>query len=84
MNGLFSAQVVSLYIQNKEDMVKYIYQRENWTDFSWNDKKISLLLAQVRNLQGRLLEKMTSLGDGIVEMMLDATQHRKQRHYGLA
>lgn len=43
-------------------MAKYIYQRKSWTDFSWNEKKISVLLAQVRNLQGRLLGKMTSLG----------------------
>jgi Fic family protein len=45
-------------------MVKYIYQNENWTDFTWNDKQISVLLAQVRNLQGRLLGKMSSLGFG--------------------
>ncbi|GHT28822.1 cell division protein Fic [Bacteroidia bacterium] len=43
-------------------MAKYIYQHKNWTDFTWNEKKISILLAQVRNLQGRLLGKMTSLG----------------------
>jgi len=43
-------------------MVKYIYQNENWTDFTWNDKQISILLAQVRNLQGRLLGKMSALG----------------------
>ena len=24
-------------------MAKYIYQNENWTDFTWNDKKISVL-----------------------------------------
>ncbi len=43
-------------------MAKYIYQKENWTDFTWNEKKISVLLAEVRNLQGRLLGRMTSLG----------------------
>lgn len=48
-------------------MAKYIYQRENWTDFIWDDKKISVLLAQVRNLQGRLLGKMTSLEFGYQE-----------------
>ena len=48
-------------------MAKYIYQRENWTDFTWDDRKISVLLAQVRNLQGRLLGKMTSLGFGYQE-----------------
>ena len=48
-------------------MAKYIYQHENWTDFTWDDKKISVLLATVRNLQGRLLGKMTSLGFGYQE-----------------
>ena len=43
-------------------MIRYIYQNENWTDFTWNDKQISVLLAQVRNLQGRLLGKMNTLG----------------------
>ena len=45
-------------------MAKYIYQNENWTDFTWNDKQVSVLLAQVRNLQGRLLGKMSALGFG--------------------
>lgn len=48
-------------------MAKYIYQRENWTNFTWDEKKISLLLAEVRHLQGRLLGKMTSLGFGYQE-----------------
>lgn len=48
-------------------MARYIYQHKNWTDFTWDDKKISVLLAQVRNLQGRLLGKMTSLGFGYQE-----------------
>ena len=45
-------------------MAKYIYQNEDWTDFTWNDKNISVLLAQVRSLQGRLLGKMSVLGFG--------------------
>jgi len=45
-------------------MAKYIYQYKNWTDFTWDDKEISFLLAQVRNLQGRLLGKMSALGFG--------------------
>jgi len=40
----------------------YIYDHENWTQFQWNDDKISTLLARVRNLQGRLLGKMEALG----------------------
>ena len=45
-------------------MAKYVYQNAKWTDFIWNDKHISVLLAQVRNLQGRLLGKMSTLGFG--------------------
>ncbi|HOR40966.1 MAG TPA: DUF4172 domain-containing protein [Paludibacteraceae bacterium] len=48
-------------------MPKYIYQRKNWIDFTWNDKKISVLLAEVRHLQGRILGKMSSLGFGYQE-----------------
>lgn len=40
----------------------YIYQHENWTDFKWDEKKISPILAEVRHLQGRLLGKMSALG----------------------
>ena len=43
-------------------MGKYIYQHKNWTQFTWDDKQISVLLAQVRNLQGRLLGRMSTLG----------------------
>jgi len=43
-------------------MAKFIYQNKNWTDFTWDNMQISVLLAQVRNLQGRLLGKMSSLG----------------------
>lgn len=113
-------------------MAKYIYQHENWTDFTWDSQKISNLLADVRHLQGKLLGKMATFSfeyqneatlenitldilksseiegellnreqvrssiarrlgidaaglvpsarniDGIVEMMLDATQHFDQ------
>jgi Fic family protein len=40
----------------------YIHENENWTDFFWDEKKVSLKLAKTRNLQGRLLGKMESLG----------------------
>ena len=45
-------------------MIKYIYQRDDWSDFIWDHKKISTLLANVRNLQGRIIGKMSSLGFG--------------------
>ena len=40
----------------------YIHEKDNWTNFTWNEKLISKALAETRNLQGRLLGKMESLG----------------------
>lgn len=40
----------------------YIHEKENWTNFSWDHKKVMIKLGEVRNLQGRLLGKMESLG----------------------
>ena len=40
----------------------YIYQQENWPNFIWNIDKLSDLLAEVRNKQGRLIGKMEALG----------------------
>jgi len=43
-------------------MVLYIHERPNWTNFSWNNKKVLLKLSETRNLQGKLLGRMESLG----------------------
>lgn len=43
-------------------MAKYIYQQGNWSNFTRDEKKISLSLAAVRYSQGRLLAKMTLMG----------------------
>lgn len=40
----------------------YIYQQLNWPNFTWENEKIINLLSEVRNLQGRLIGKMESLG----------------------
>jgi len=48
-------------------MIKYIHQRENWTDFRWNKEKISSILGNIRHLQGRLLGRMESLGFSMLE-----------------
>jgi Fic family protein len=45
----------------------YIHERENWTDFFWNNDKLSPILASVRHLQGRLLGRMESLGFDFIE-----------------
>ncbi len=43
-------------------MSDYIYQEENWPDFTWNNDVFVNLLSEARNLQGRLIGKMESLG----------------------
>lgn len=45
----------------------YIHERENWTDFFWDNDKLSPILASVRHLQGRLLGRMESLGFDFIE-----------------
>lgn len=114
-------------------MAKYIYQNNDWTNFYWQEKTINKIFGEVRNLQGKILGQMSTIGfsakdnanletltldviksseiegeqlnyeqvrssiarllgldisglvsssrdvDGVVEMMLDATQRYKQR-----
>lgn len=43
-------------------MVKYIYQRKNWTNFSWNDKFINAVFGEVRLMQGKIIGQMNALG----------------------
>jgi Fic family protein len=40
----------------------YIHEKENWTDFPWDNQKVMLKLGEARIRQGRLLGKMESLG----------------------
>ena len=49
-------------MHNLQRMNAYIYQRENWPDFTWRADDIVNLLSEARNLQGRLIGKMGSLG----------------------
>lgn len=43
-------------------MKAYIHQNDNWPTFTWESDKIVNLLGEARNLQGRLIGKMESLG----------------------
>jgi Fic family protein len=45
----------------------YIHQREDWTNFIWDNDKLSLKLSNIRHLQGRLLGRMESLGFDLIE-----------------
>ena len=42
--------------------MRYIHQLSSWPKFVWDDQKIMPLLGQVRNVQGRLIGRMESLG----------------------
>src|ERR1035437_9277240 len=43
-------------------MAGYIYQKKEWPHFKWDNGKIIDLLGEVRNMQGRILGRMESLG----------------------
>lgn len=43
-------------------MKAFIHQQLNWPNFSWENDEIVNLLSEARNLQGRLIGKMESLG----------------------
>jgi len=40
----------------------YIYQKDNWPNFTWVNDEIVSMLSEARNLQGRLIGRMESLG----------------------
>lgn len=40
----------------------YIHKLKDWPNFKWSNDSITILLAEVRNLQGVLLGKMSALG----------------------
>ena len=40
----------------------YLHEKENWTDFYWEQEKIALLLDEVTRAQGRLYGRLENLG----------------------
>ncbi len=48
-------------------MVKYIYQYDNWPNFTWDESGIQSILGKVRHLQGKLLGQINALGFSIRE-----------------
>lgn len=53
-------------------MKAFIHQKDNWPKFTWNSNTFLHLLSEARNLQGRLIGKMETLGfDLRNEAMLD-------------
>ncbi len=54
-------------------MAKYIYQYNNWPNFTWNEDEIQILLGRVRHLQGKILGQVSALGFSLQqETMLTA------------
>ena len=43
-------------------MKVFIHQKDNWPEFTWNSDDFVGLLSETRNLQGRLIGKMETLG----------------------
>ena len=54
-------------------MARYIYEYDNWPEFTWNDKKISVILGKVRHLQGKIFGQMGALGFSIMEETILST-----------
>ena len=62
---LFSAKYAenNLYIYRKLfKMMRYIHQLQDWTHFQWEQNELFNLLAEVKQLQGKLLGKVELLG----------------------
>ena len=43
-------------------MAKYIYEDESWPNFTWEERSITTIFGEVRNLQGRITGQMHSVG----------------------
>ncbi len=54
-------------------MAKYIYQYKQWPNFTWDDKRIHVILGKVRHLQGKILGQMEVLGFSIREEAILST-----------
>ncbi len=54
-------------------MAKYIYEYSNWPNFTWDEKKIQVVLGKVRYLQGKLFGQISTLGFSIKEEKMLST-----------
>lgn len=54
-------------------MAKYIYQYEQWPQFTWDDREITVILGKVRHLQGKIFGQMRALGFSFKEEALLST-----------
>ena len=54
-------------------MAKYIYQYENWPDFTWDEKEVQNILGKLRHLQGKIYGQISTLGFTIKEEAILST-----------
>lgn len=54
-------------------MAKYIYEYDNWPEFTWDDKRLAVNLGKVRHLQGKIFGQMSALGFSIKEETILST-----------
>lgn len=45
-----------------QKVAKYIYEYKNWTNFIWRETDINSIFGEVRNLQGKIVGQMNTLG----------------------
>jgi hypothetical protein len=43
-------------------MAKYIYENKYWADFSYQNKAINLIFAEIRLMQDKIKRQMNTLG----------------------
>jgi len=62
--------------------MKYIHERQNWTDFSWDWREIAPVLAAVHQKEGVLLGKLSFMdARSRDELMLNALSGELQKSY---
>jgi len=54
-------------------MAKYIYQYQNWPNFTWDEHKVQVILGKVRYLQGKVFGQMSGLGFSIKDETILST-----------
>ena len=54
-------------------MARYIYEYDNWPEFTWDDKQINVILGKVRYVQGKIFGQMGALGFSIKEETILST-----------
>ena len=54
-------------------MIKYIYQNNNWPNFTWDENEIQVILGNVRHLQGKIFGQIHALGFSYKEETLLST-----------